>query len=122
MTIVVASRDLDEFERLCDRVLFLDRGKVTCQGQPQSLVSHHVGRDVVEYDIASGDLDYHLEALGGRFQYQVVADRLKVFVPDNVDTLSALRIVPSPRVVYRRARLSDVYIKLVGQDVAGGRS
>jgi lipooligosaccharide transport system ATP-binding protein len=119
-TMVVASRDLDELERLCDRVIILDKGRITCQGQPSSLVEKHVGREVVEYDIASQDLEYHLQALGGKFQFQVLANRLKVFIPEDVDTSGVMRWVPSERVVFRRARLRDVYIKLLGHDIGGG--
>jgi len=117
---IVASRDLDELERLCDRVIILDKGKISCQGKPQALVEQHVGRDVVEYDISTSELDYHLQALGGKFQFQVVANRLKIFVPENVDTMTAMRWVPSDRVVYRRAKLKDVYTKVLGHDIVGG--
>ncbi len=77
------------------------------------------GRDIVEYDIAASELEYHLQALGGKFQFQVVANRLKIFVPDNVDTLTAMRWVPSDRVELRRARLKDVYTKLMGHEITG---
>jgi lipooligosaccharide transport system ATP-binding protein len=118
-TMVVASRDLDELERLCDRVIILDKGRIACQGQPETLVHQHVGREVVEYDIASQDLEYHLQALGGKYQFQVLANRLKVFIPENTDMNTVMRWVPSERVVFRRARLRDVYVKLLGHDIGG---
>ena len=116
---LIASRDLDELERLCDQVIILDKGKISCQGHPKALVQQHIGRDIVEYDIAASELEYHLQALGGKFQFQVVANRLKIFVPDNVDTLTAMRWVPSDRVELRRARLKDVYTKLMGHEITG---
>ncbi len=117
---VIASRNLDELERLCDQVIILDKGKISCQGHPKSLVQQHIGKDIVEYDIAQSELDYHLQALGGKFQFQVIANRLKIFIPENVDTLTAMRWVPSDRVVFRKARLKDVYTKLLGHEITGG--
>lgn len=122
LTTVVASRDLDELERLCDRVIILEKGKITCQGKPQALIQQHVGRDVVEYDVSSHELDYHVQALGGRFQYQILANRLRVFVPEAVDLMTAMRWVPSDRVVLRRAKLRDVYAKLHGHELTGRQS
>jgi len=119
MTIVVASRDLDDVESFCDRVMILERGSMICQGEPKTLVQNHIGKDVVEYDIAAHDLEYYLQSLGKDIQFQVVGDRLKVFVPDTVDTWSAMRLVPSERVLVRRARLRDVYSKIVGKESTG---
>jgi hypothetical protein len=84
------------------------------------LIEHHIGKKVVEYDVASHDVEYHLQALGGRYQYQLVGDKLKIFLPEAVETLTAFRWVPSERVLYRRAYLKDVYIKLLGHDLGGG--
>lgn len=116
LSIVLSSRDLDEVEHLCDHVIILDRGRIVCQGAPEALIRDHIGRDVVEYDVLAADLDYHLQAVDGKFQYQVLPDRLKIFVPESVDTVTALRWVPSEKVVYRRARLHDVYAKMMGHE------
>jgi lipooligosaccharide transport system ATP-binding protein len=116
-SMVVVSRDLEELERLCDNIIFLDRGKIICQGKPGTLIQQHIGQDVVEYDVASGDVSYHLHALGGQYQYQLLNDRLKIFIPPSTEALTALRFVPSPRVVLRRAGLRDVFTKLLGHDI-----
>jgi len=120
MTMVIASRDLDELERLCDRVIILNRGAVACQGSPDALIEHHIGKKVVEYQVSGHDIEYHLQALGGKFQYQLLGDKLKIFLRDSVDTQTAFRWVPSERVLYRRAYLKDVYVKLMGHDLGGG--
>ncbi len=119
LTIIVASRELDDIENFCDRVMILERGRMICQGEPKSLVQFHVGKDVVEYEIEAHDLDYYLQSIGQNLQFQVVGSRLKVFVPETVDTWSALRWVPSERVLVRRARLRDVYAKIVGHESTG---
>ncbi|MGE0762876.1 MAG: hypothetical protein AB7N80_06330, partial [Bdellovibrionales bacterium] len=120
ITMVIASRDLDELEKLCDRVIILDRGVIACQGKPETLIEHHIGKKVVEYEVALHDIDYHLQALKGQFQYQLLGDKLKIFLREAVDVQTAFRWVPSEKVLYRRAYLKDVYVKLMGHDLGGG--
>ncbi len=117
LTTLIASQNLDEVERLCDRVIILDRGRAACQGEPENLVNQHIGRHVIEYDVPIEDLEYHLQAINGKYQFQIVNDRLKVFLPESVDTSAAIRWVPSEKVVYRRAHLKDVYSKIMGRDL-----
>ncbi len=112
ITIVIASRDWDELEKLCDNVMILDHGSLACQGPPEALISEHIGKRVIEYEVSSHDVEYHLQALRGQFQYQLVGDKLKIFLPEALDAQTAIRWVPSERVLYRRAYLKDVYVKL----------
>lgn len=120
MTMVIASRDLDELEKLCDRVIIMNRGAIACQGSPDALIEHHIGKKVVEYQVSDQDIEYHLQALGGKFQYQLIGNKLKIFLQEAVETQNAFRWVPSERVLYRRAYLKDVYVKLMGHDLPGG--
>ncbi len=40
-TVVLVTHDLDEAERLCDRVVVIDRGRVAASGEPVELVTAH---------------------------------------------------------------------------------
>ena len=120
MTMVIASRDLDELEKLCDRVMILNHGAIACQGSPETLIEQHIGKKVVEYQVSTQDIEYHLQALGGKFQYQLLGDKLKIFLRESIEVQTAFRWVPSERILYRRAYLKDVYVKLMGHDLAGG--
>ena len=90
---------------------------MACEGEPNNLIRLHVGREVIEYAVGAEELDYHLQALGGKYQYQVISDRLRIYLPEAVDISTALRWVPSEKVVVRRARLEDVYSKVIGRDL-----
>jgi len=46
-TVLLASHNMTEVERLCDTVLIMKSGRVVDQGSPESLISRH-GRDTME--------------------------------------------------------------------------
>ncbi|MBX7231417.1 MAG: ABC transporter ATP-binding protein [Bdellovibrionales bacterium] len=114
---IIASNDLNEVEKISDEVIILHKGKVVSQGSPRELIQNSVGKKVVEYNVPDHDLEYHLRALEKKYQYQILAQKLKIFIPEHVDAMTTLRWVPSETVVYRDACLSDVFTKVVGYDL-----
>jgi ABC-2 type transport system ATP-binding protein len=63
-TVVLVTHDVEEAERLCDRIVVLDRGRVVAEGTPASIVRHLGGKATVTF--TDGDLDIRsLRALPG---------------------------------------------------------
>lgn len=54
-TVVLVTHDVEEAERLCDRIVVLDRGRVVADGTPASIVSALGGTTTVRF--TDGDLD-----------------------------------------------------------------
>jgi ABC-2 type transport system ATP-binding protein len=52
MTIVLASHNMREVERLCDHVLMMKKGKIIDQGAPQQLIDKHGRRDMEDVFLA----------------------------------------------------------------------
>src|SRR5581483_5341251 len=46
--IVLTTHFMDEAERLCDRLIILDRGRAITEGAPRSLIAEHLESDVIE--------------------------------------------------------------------------
>jgi ABC-2 type transport system ATP-binding protein len=119
--IVLASNQVDEVEALCDRVAFLQRGKIIAEGTPEELVASLRGvkrvvatlRNPVEYaavgEVAGveriapegRDLLIHCEDRPG-----VVADVVGALVRAGGD-ITDLSV--------RRPNLEDVFVKLTGE-------
>ena len=50
MTLLLTTHYMDEAERLCDRLMIMDRGKILAEGAPHDLIARHVGSEVVELE------------------------------------------------------------------------
>ena len=121
VAVLVASNQVDEVEALCDRVAFLQRGRLAALGTPEELVSSMKGtrrvvatlRNPVEYAALEGvpgvervvpkgrALVVHCEERPG-----IVADVVAGIVRANGE-ISDLAV--------RRPSLADVYVKLTGE-------
>jgi len=119
--IVLASNQVDEVEALCDRVVFLHRGKVIAEGTPEELVSSLRGvkrvvatlRNPVEYAAVGGVAGVERVASEGRNLVMHCEDRPGV-VADVVGALVRAGGDITDLSV-RRPNLEDVFVKLTGE-------
>jgi ABC-2 type transport system ATP-binding protein len=120
---LVTTHQMEEAERLCDRVLIIDRGRIIAEGPPRTLVAEHCpGRTLEFYTAAGSDLDF----LEGAEVGTPDASGL-VFVkarPGALDSALAellsrqsagLLVVEDMRVAAQT--LEDVFIKLTGRGI-----
>lgn len=113
-TFILSTRDMEEAERLCHRLILIEKGENVCEGIPNSLIRQHIGREVVEFFVHPSDLAYHVGRVRNQYGYQVVNNKIKLFIPENDDGRSAISLIVSDRINLRRASLSDVFLKLTG--------
>lgn len=119
-TLVLSTHYMDEAEQLCDRLVFMEAGRIIAQGPPADLIREHVSREVVEVFGAPDDLT----ALQGTLRPQthgteLLQDRLLLFV-DKAENMVAQ--VPHPKdnpfkILSRRSTLEDVFLKLTGRSL-----
>jgi len=114
-TIVLTTHYLEEAERLCNRLVIIDNGKILVEGSPDDLIANFVGSDIVEAENHAGviacldDLDVH---------YEVVGDMVQVFTDEPRAVARHLFETCNPgRVFARRATLEDVFLKLTGRNL-----
>ncbi len=122
VAVVLATNDLGEAERLCDRVVFLHEGRPVLEGRPAELIARLGGRT--------------------RFEFALAADRAPDLRVDGVEIAlaTAVKVVahatngssPLPAlceaiqragariesVVVRRPGLDDVFLKATGRELA----
>ena len=116
-TVVLVTHFMDEAERLCDRLLVLNRGRVEAIGSPRSLVTGFEGEVSVTFTAGTADVSWleEVEGVGsvGRHGDLIEVTGKRRMVPQ----LGAALVrhgVPADDMSVREPGLEDVYLALVG--------
>ena len=121
VTQVLTTHYMDEAERLCDRLVVMDNGRIVDEGSPAALIGRHVTREVVELRLAaseSGSDGPILESIRTQgHRTESLTDRVLVYADDGdaiVADLLAAGLHPVS-VLVRRSTLEDVFLILTGR-------
>jgi lipooligosaccharide transport system ATP-binding protein len=121
VTQVLTTHYMDEAERLCDRLVVMDNGRIVDEGSPAELIERHVTREVVELRLADqSEKQKIIETLsraGNRTE--PLADRVLVYANDG-DSLVAHLLsegLHPVSVLVRRSTLEDVFLILTGRSL-----
>ena len=116
-SILLTTHFMDEAERLCSRLLVLDRGRRIAEGAPRELIAQHLEPDVVEaYGPGAIALaQSELQKLAGRVE--VSGETVFFYTLDARPLLQALEAHPGIGVLHRPANLEDLFLKLTGRQI-----
>jgi lipooligosaccharide transport system ATP-binding protein len=119
VTLLLTTHYMEEAERLCDRLVIMDEGRIVAAGRPAELIDHHVGREVLELKLDDGcDADGLIGSLDGRIQGHDLSERTLMLYADNAEAvLEELdhNTFPTESALVRRATLEDVFLRLTGR-------
>jgi lipooligosaccharide transport system ATP-binding protein len=119
VTQVLTTHYMDEAERLCDRLVIMDGGRIVDEGSPSELIARHAPREVVEVRYPNGvDIELALTpARGHAPRVEVLADRALLYTDDGDAAVNALQADGSrpDSVLVRRSTLEDVFLILTGR-------
>jgi lipooligosaccharide transport system ATP-binding protein len=121
VTVLLTTHYMEEAERLCDRLLIMDEGKIVAEGDPPALVREHAGREALELDLGDGvDAGQLLASLGRRAEEHELHDgALTLYADDAEELLRSLDHdrFPTDSAMVRRATLEDVFLRLTGRSL-----
>ena len=119
VTVLLTTHHLEEAERLADRVVILDAGRVVAEGSPAELM--RAGGDEVRFGAAPGiDVAGMGRALGGTVVEEHPGEYL-VSLPPSPATVARLTAwlaehdIPVADIRAGRQTLEDVFLRLTGQ-------
>ncbi len=121
VTMLLTTHNMDEAAHLCDRIVIIDRGRIIEEGVPEALIEKHAGSDVIEVHLGDHDAAPVLHELlrHDGLNVERFEDILYIF-PRREGDFDPKRIEEQvDRMVYRRANLEDVFLKLTGRGLAG---
>ncbi len=113
VTIVITSHYLDEVEKLCDRLVVMDYGKILVQGTPGGVIERFIGSNIIE---AENDPAI-LECLKQKdASYEIMGDIVHIYAANTAEISEYLLMECSfPKITARPATLEDVFLKLTGR-------
>jgi len=114
--ILLTTHFMDEAERLCHRLLVLDRGRMIAEGTPRGLIAEHLESDVVEVfgQGARATAERH-EHLAQRVEHS--GETVFFYLRDPRPLLQALAEHAGLRTLHRPANLEDLFLKLTGRQI-----
>jgi lipooligosaccharide transport system ATP-binding protein len=116
-TLILTTHYMEEAERLCDRLVILDAGRILAEGSPKDLVRAHIEPHVVEIYGPGADawLANSGRALADRAE--VVGETVFCYAADERRLLEDLYRHADLQFVHRPANLEDVFLKLTGREL-----
>ena len=121
-SILLTTHYMDEAERLCDRLLLMQSGKIVDSGTPEALIKRIAGNEIIEVTgIESSALTSMLQSIHGAAftpsQHWVLPFGNGFLIPggDPAGKLWLMLEAGSPtRLTRRKANLEDVFLVLTG--------
>jgi lipooligosaccharide transport system ATP-binding protein len=112
-TLLLTTHYMDEAQRLCDRIIIIDGGKVLDEGSPQALIDRHVRGHVLEIrkPLPEGLIEDGLER-------NDIGDAVLYYVSDPAEVTK--RLPPHATYLRREANLEDVFLRLTGHSLRQG--
>lgn len=113
VTVVLTSHYLDEVEKLCDRLVVMDYGKILVEGSPSQVIREYVGSGIVEAE-KDPELIRCLEMKEAN--YEVIGELVHIYTDNPKQIAEYLTMECSiSKLSARPATLEDVFLKLTGR-------
>jgi lipooligosaccharide transport system ATP-binding protein len=124
LTILISTHYMDEAERLCDRLLIINRGRIVAHGTPRQLVSQYFDAYALEVRDAA-DLPLVVDGDAAVEQRMRAVERSGAhlyFAPSPELLTPIMRRYEGRRTILRPSNLEDVFLEIVGDTPAEDES
>jgi len=113
--VLLTTHYMDEAQRLCDRLILLQHGKMIDQGSPDELIERTVGREVAEIEGIPEQTIQQLAHQAGTWYRPFGSSYLIGLPTDNPQSLwEQLSATTPERLTRRGTNLEDVFLRLTG--------
>jgi lipooligosaccharide transport system ATP-binding protein len=111
VTILLSTHYMDEAEKLCERLVVMDQGKILANGTPKELVLSRVSRYALEVrDVADLPLQTTTNGISA-----VARNNAHFYFAADAETLTPLmREYDGRRPMIRLSNMEDVFLQLIG--------
>jgi len=124
-TIFLTTHYMEEAERLCDRLVIIDHGKIIAEGAPHDLISESFEEKAIQFEMELPPDKLILESLPGVTSVAIDNSEVVMYSEDITATMSAVlkhaeKTDTSDKLKnlhVRHASLEDVFLKLTGRKI-----
>ena len=117
-TILLTTHFMDEAERLGDRLIVIDHGRMIAEGPPRELIREHIEPQVIEiYGDGARDLGARRSAGRSVPRMETSGETVFCYAYEPAALLDALEASPGLRYLHRPANLEDLFLKLTGREM-----
>jgi lipooligosaccharide transport system ATP-binding protein len=119
-TLVLTTHYMEEAAQLCDRLCIMEGGRFIAEGAPRELIEEHVSPEVLELRASPDTLEKLVPLVEGLSDdIDRVGEALIVHTSDSDAVTRKVREsgVVVDNILYRRATLEDVFLKLTGRSL-----
>lgn len=114
ISILLTTHYMDEAERLCDRLIIMDNGKILVEGAPAGLIRQYAGRNIIEFSNPLEEARRYLEE--NRIAHEDLGSRMIAYFESRDDQYRTVRDdFCKEGCIIRLATLEDVFLKLTGR-------
>jgi lipooligosaccharide transport system ATP-binding protein len=117
VTLILTTHYMEEAERLCDRILIMDNGKILAEGKPTELIAKNIERYV--FELHGKDIEKWQKNLPPQtaLRMERVGETLFCYTDDEQSVMKELEQWPNLKFIRRAGNLEDVFIKLTGREL-----
>jgi lipooligosaccharide transport system ATP-binding protein len=126
-TLLLTTHYMDEAERLCDRLVVMDKATIVAEGSPRELIARYSTREVLELRFAAPShlpepaasarqaVEEKLTGIGDRVE--LLPDRVQIYTEDGEHALQQVhaRDIPLESALVRPSTLEDVFLRITGR-------
>jgi lipooligosaccharide transport system ATP-binding protein len=116
-TLILTTHYMDEAERLCDRLLIMESGRILAEGKPRELIQRHIEPHVFEVHGETLDAWYDQYRANTKQRLERVGETIFCYCHDEFDVLDSIKQWPALHYLHRPANLEDVFIRLTGREL-----
>jgi lipooligosaccharide transport system ATP-binding protein len=116
-TILLTTHFMEEAERLCSRLVVMDRGRFIAGGSPRELIASRIEPQVIEVHGEGVEAWSEGAARALAPRVELAGDTAFCYVRDPAPLLSSLERQSGLRYLHRPANLEDVFLKLTGREL-----
>lgn len=116
-TLILTTHYMEEAERLCDRLLIMEKGNVLAEGKPRDLIVKHIEPHVFEIYGDNADQWYNQHIVLADQRLERVGETIFCYCRDEYPLLQEVQQWTNLHYLRRPANLEDVFIKLTGREL-----